>query len=712
MRAWSRLVTSYPRLVIALSVTPLLALGFWGFGVFDRMNLSGYDNPDSDSARVSRVLDERFGRAVPDVVVIYRAPAGKTVDDIGAAVIDRIRGVDPRLLARPIESYWTSAPALRNALVSSDRTEALAVATLAGPDARRLAEYPDVVAALRWEGDMKVSGWYATVSAYNVQAQHDLLLADSIALPLTLILLIVIFGSVVAAVLPLTVAGLAILGALSALRLISMVSDVSSFAVSLAAILGLGMGIDYSLFMVSRFREELARGREPEAAAVITVCTAGRTIVFSVALLVCAFAGFTAIPVAMCRSVGIAVSVSVGIAAALSVTAIPAVLTLLGGRVDALSWRRGAIARGENRSRRFWTAVAVAVTDRPWRVALLAVTILVILIWPCAGLRLGGITLNGLPPGNPTRVAQEAVASKFPLAGNGATVVLRATGQRPLSGDSVDAFTASVRHVPHVSEVLRVDQSNDLAVLQVVVAGQDFSSTSMGTVENLRRLPPPPGTTVLVGGSNAVLADTASAVAASLPEVIAIMIAATVVLLFVAFRSLVLPIKAVLMSLLGLTASLGVLAWLFQNDARASLLGATAGPLPAPSLAVMIAVIAGLSTDYETFLVSRIVEAHNSGASTSEAIRTGMGRTGRIITAAATLLILVTGAAGTSQIDIMKIAGVGMAVAIAIDATVVRMLLVPALVELMGEANWWFPRIPYFVRRRGSAVEEVPVRNR
>ncbi|MGW0178548.1 MMPL family transporter [Nocardia sp. NPDC003345] len=687
-----RLVTNRPILVTAIAVGVLLLSGAWGLGVFDRLNLAGYTDPGSESAEVDRWIENSIGRQTPDVVVIYTAPAGQSVDDIATSVVERLDSIDDSVLAKPPESYWTSNAQLRLALASSDRTKGLAVLTLAGDESQRLRAYTELVPRLQIPGiGSEFSGWNATTMATNEESKNDLLLAEAVAVPLTFLLLVVVFGSLVAAAVPVAVGGLAVFGSLGLLRVLSEFTDVSAFAVNIASILGLGLSIDYSLFVISRFREELREGRTTVEAARRTIRTAGRTVGFSALLLICGFAGMTVYPLAMLQALGFGAAAAIGLAALLSVTAVPAVLVLLGPRIDALSWRRGAVERGQQRAHTFWTGIADAVIRRPAVTAVGVLAVLAVFSLPAAGLQLGGFQVTGLPEDNPARVAQQTVTADFPFANNGATLLVRQDdGARPDPG-VVGALTSAAGDVPGVRMVVQQARTDDAVVLHAVFDADDFSTAASDAVTELRAIPRPPGVDMLVGGENAVSTDSNTAIVRGFPAMAAVMVVATFVLMLIAFRSIVLPLKAIAMAACSLLATFGVLTWLFQDETRAGLLGITAGPLPAGALIMVVALVFGLSTDYEVFLMSRMVEAHDRGADTAEAIRTGMATTSRTITAAAALLLIVTGAASLSGVNLMKIAGVGMAFAILIDATLVRMLLVPALVKMMGRANWWSP---------------------
>jgi uncharacterized membrane protein YdfJ with MMPL/SSD domain len=487
---------------------------------------------------------------------------------------------------------------------------------------------------------------------------------------------------------PVFVGMLAVLSALAILRLLTTVTEVSSFSINVASLLGLGLAIDYGLFIVSRFREELASGTEPGAAVRRTVDTAGRTVMFSGLLLVCAFAGMLVFPQAVIRSLGFGAIAAVTGAAVLSLTAVPALLAVLGHRINSLAWRRGTVERGEERARKFWGGVVTKVMRRPATVAVTITAGLLLLAAPLFGASLGEVTYTALPPNDPARTAADTLSTEFPTTGEAATVMVRGENGAPPTTAQLSEVGAQVRAVDGVAAARMVAAADDFAVLSATYAE---GATPGQVVRDVRAIPAPAGVDVLVGGGAALVDDGNAAVTAKLPLMLAIMVGSTLVLLFLAFGSVVLPIKAVAMAGLSMAATFGVLTWIFQNGHGAELLDVTPAPLEATFVVLILAVVFGLSTDYEVFLMSRMVEARANGATTEEAVRFGAERTGRIVTTAAALLIIVTGAFTISGLSIMRFLGVGMILALIIDATVVRMLLVPSLVKLMGEANWWAP---------------------
>ncbi|GAB0103859.1 MMPL family transporter [Nocardia sp. JMUB6875] len=689
MAAWARIVVARPKTVLAVAVLFALLCGLFAAGLQQRVSAAGFVVPDGESASVDAWVTERLGPQNPDVIAIYTAPEGQSLSDIGPRVTAAIGKIDPALLDRPVESYWNSPRS--NYLRSSDGRQAVAVVFSAGNDNQRVAEYPKIAAALRVPGlDTKLTGYSALADTISEQSRHDLVLAESISIPLTALVLVLVFGGVVAASLPVLIGTLAVVGALGTVGIMARLTEVSVFAMNVVSLLGLGLAIDYGLFIVGRFREELGQGRSTEEAVTRTLQTAGRTVLFSAALLMCAFAGTFVFPLAVLRSLGIGAIAAVGLAALLSVTALPAILALLGPRIGKWSWRADAFERSELRAQQFWGRVVTAVMRRPGAVAIAVGAILLVLAAPLTGVRLGDIDHTALPAGNETRTAVEELSAHFPAANSGATILLRETGGGAASSAAISTALREIGAVQGVRQATALDTKDGTTVIHAALAAPDRSPRAQDIVHDLRDLRLD-GLELKVGGESASTVDSIAAVLDRLPLMIAVMVAVTLLMLALAFRSVVLPLKAVLMAFLSLTATFGVLTWIFDQGHLAGVLHISVGPLSAGMLVLIIAVVFGLSTDYEVFLLSRMVEAHNAGADTEESVRVGTVQTARVITAAATLLVLITGAFTLSPLTPMRFLGLGMVIALIIDATLVRMLLVPALVKLMGPANWWAP---------------------
>ncbi|WP_229904593.1 MMPL family transporter [Lentzea cavernae] len=674
-----------------LIATVLLAVvgGVWGIGVFDKLSQGGYEAPSSEAARADKVAEEAFGRQNGDVIVIYRGDFANPLEL--KKVADHISGFPKDDVLKAV-----------GPVPSDDKQQALVAITLSSGDSNeQIKQFQDVQPQLKIDGfTEQVGGLVPTQKAINDMSQEDLTRAEMFSLPLVLLLLVIIFGGLVAASLPVVVGGLAIMGALGVLHVVALFAEVNSFAVNVASLLGLGMAIDYGLFMVGRFREELAQGRTTEQAVGRTVASAGRTVVFSATLLVIALAGLLLFPHGFLKSLAYGGVASVAIAALVSVTLLPALLGVLGKRVDklAMPWRK------KEPSERGWRKLSGAVMKRPVLIAVPIIGVLVALGSPFLGVQFGQVTEKVLPEGNAVRVATENINQNFSaLSNTGFKIVVKGGDQA-----AVQEFLGEVGNVPGVGEVQPTGADKGVTAASAGLDTDALSDESKQALKDVRALEPPAGAEVLVGGNTATVSDSLDAIADGLPLMIALLVGATLVLMFLAFGSVVLPIKAVLMSALSLSATFGVLVWVFQEGHFADWLGVTPGPLESGIVVLMAAIVFGLSTDYEVFLLSRMVEARGQGATTEEAVTTGLAKTGRVITSAALLLIVVTGAFAFSQVAMMRFVGVGMILALALDATVVRMLLVPAVMKLLGNAAWWSPGPLKKIQER-LALHDEPV---
>lgn len=393
----------------------------------------------------------------------------------------------------------------------------------------------------------------------------------------------------------------------------------------------------------------------------------------------------------MLKSLGFGAMSAVAVAAAMSLTVLPAALALLGHRISTWSWRTDAFEHGEARAQRFWGTVTSAVLRRPGVIAAAIITALLLLAAPVTGIKLGDVDHTALPPGSSARIGAETVAAAFPAANSGVLILATGTDDTAPPSDAITALRGAVAAVDGVTNVAVVGANEAVTVLQAQLSVPDRSQAAMAAVEDIRDVPAPDGVDLQIGGLSAITADGVDAIIDWLPVMIAIMAGATLLLMLLAFGSIILPLKAIAVAFLSLGATFGILTLIFYDGHLSHLLGVSEGPLAAGMVVLVISVVFGLSTDYEVFLISRMVEAKHTGASTDEAILIGATRTGRVVTAAATLLILVTGAFTLSELTPMRFIGIGMIIALALDATLVRMLLVPALVTLMGNANWWGP---------------------
>ncbi|PXX71336.1 RND superfamily putative drug exporter [Nocardia tenerifensis] len=696
---WADIVVRRRFAVIGVVVFAMLTLGVYGLGLGDELSARGWDDPTSESAKALRLRDEVFGRDHSgDVVVLFHAPPGKTIDDpvFSRRIVDHLNELPRRYpdeIAKINGAYWPTETGLTlpDLFGSADRTHAFAsVAVRGGDETAQMRNFGKVADRFDIPGvDMEVAGGQAVAGALNDTMVRDQRRMELIAIPVVAVLLFFLFGGVVAAALPLIVGGLTVLAAWGVIRAITTVAEVNSFVSPVVSMIGLGLAIDYGLFLVSRFRDELADGHAVESAVRRAVTTAGRTVVFSATIVVAAAGGILLFPQGFLRSFAYGAMVTVALAALTSITLLPALLAVLGHRVDAFGfdWFRKTRSADDVRHN-VWGRIAAGVMKRPLAVAIPVCAGLLLLIAPMRDLTFGGITERFLPPDDPTRAAQQHFDEIFPLRRIDPVQLVITTYR----SSDIDAVVARANQAPGLAAPFPAPMQGPaepfVYTTDTVLTGSDKADAA---IDYLRSMEVPNGTTLLVGGQLASQRDSIDALLTRLPLMLALVFLATTALLFATFGSLVLPLKAAALNLLGLGATVGVLTWIFVDGHGARLLGFTAQPIMPLIVMLIVSVIYGLSTDYEVFLLARIVEARRDGASTEDAVRTGVARTGRIITAAAAILIVVTGVFALSDLVMMQYIALGMVTALLIDATILRLLLVPASMKLLGDACWWAP---------------------
>jgi len=719
------------RRVLFVALVAFVASGAIGGGVADQLSSGGFDDPDAESTIVESVLLEEFDSGTPNVLLLVEARGGD-VDDpavaqAGIALADELAAEDfDGLSMTQVLSYW-ALPA-GNPLASDDGRQALVLARYPGNDSQLVeasAEWID-----RYSRDdpaspiaVRVGGFGPVFAEVNETIEGDLVRAEAIALPVTLVLLLLVFGSVVAALLPLAIGALSVVGTFVVLLVVNQFTEVSVFALNLTTALGLGLAVDYSLFIVSRYREELGNGHEPPEAVRRTMATAGKTVLFSALTVAASLCALLVFDIAFLRSfayAGLAVSVLAGVYA---IVVLPAMLAALGHRIDALTlWRRSTRPSDEG----FWHGMAVRVMRRPVPVALTVLSVLFFLGAPSLGLELGFPDDRVLPEGKTTRDAQDALRSDFSSEEAGAiSVVVAGIGDPTARAAGVDAYARELARVPGVTRVdaetgiycgsagavggfactpgepLPVDVSTlvdrfsrpTATYLSVVPDVEPLSGAGEDLARSIRDVENPLGAEHLVGGQSAQLVDAKASLFGDLPLALAIVAVITFVLLFLMFGSVVVPAKALVLNVLSLSATFGAMVWVFQEGNGSDLLGFTpTGTLTATIPVLMFCVAFGLSMDYEVFLLSRIKEEHDHGADNVGSVAVGLQRTGRIVTASALLMSVVFLAFATSEVSFIKLFGIGLTLAVLLDAFVIRGTLVPAFMRLAGEANWWAPR--------------------
>lgn len=696
MQTWGRFVARYRWWIIAAAAIGFAAAGTIGPGVFAHLSSGGFDTPGSESARAETRIQATVGRQDVDIMAVYRSDS-LTVDD------PRFRTAVQRSLATlPAEDvdtvlsyYSTRSPTL----VTPDRHATYAMVRLTGDSvAERLDAYEAAEKGLHDAGpdvQVQLGGTAAINAQINDQVSADLARAERLSMPVLVVLLVIVFGSAVAAGLPVLVGAMTVVGSFVVLRTLTVFTEVSVFAINIITILGLGLAIDYGLFIVSRFREELRPDVKVADALGRTMATAGRTVAFSAVTVAVSLTGLLLFPQAFLRSMGLGGIAAIGVAAVTALTVLPAVLAALGHRVDKLRVRlpRGASRRTsatETTTTGRWERFAHLVMRRPIAFAGITVVVLLALGAPFLNVRFGGTDERALPSGAEGRVVSESLRQDFRAPTTAPVNVLIEGGDAA----TVQRFTERITALPEVKEDgVNADARTEAATLLTVdYSGGAAGDTARSVVEGIRALPAPEGTEVVVGGFTAKDVDLRTSIVQRLPLMALLVVATTFVLLFLAFGSFVLPVKAVIMNVLSLSASFGVVTWIFVEGHLSDLLAFTpTGTLETTQPILMLAVLFGLSMDYEVFLLSRIREQYEHEGDNTAAVAHGLQRTGRIITSAALLLVVVIAAFSTSGITFVKLIGVGMAVAIIVDATIVRAVLVPATMRLLGRWNWWAP---------------------
>src|SRR5713101_6527037 len=699
--AWGRFVYRRRRIVLVIAGLGVIFAAVWGTGVFGALKTAGgFTDPGSQSQRAADLAARAFGRDTADVVVLYRSPALTVHDAAYRTAVTQTLAALPRDRVTSTATYWSTGSAQ---FASQDGHQTYAVLRLAGADdAARIKSFDAVKNKLSVPGLTELAGGQIpTEQAINKQVTADIGRAETISMPVLLILLLVIFGSLAAASLPLAIGGIGILGSFTALRLLTLGTDVSIYSINITTILGLGLGIDYGLFMVARFREELRRQPTVDAALARTVATAGRTVAVSGITVAVALASLMLFPETFLRSMGYGGVATVLVDMLAALTVMPALLAVLGHRVNALRIRRSVRAPGGDETSAdeaggAWHRIAHSVMRRPVAYVVVIVIALLALGSPFRHIAWGGTDARALPASAAPHVVQEALSRDFP-ANSTAPIEAIAQFGAPATGPAQQAalagYVGRLAHVPGVTSAQVTGVHGDVARVDLRYAPDSVSVAARAIVTQVRSVPGPAGAHVLVGGGTAQLVDELASLGRTLPWMALVVCLATFVLLFLAFGSVVLPVKAIVMNALSLSATFGVIVWIFQEGHLSGLLRFTATGTIDPTMPIlMLAIIFGLSMDYEVFLLSRIRERYDLTGDNTASVADGLQRTGGIITSLALLLVIVVGAFSASGITFIKLMGVGMIVALVIDATVVRVLLVPATMRLLGRANWWAPR--------------------
>jgi trehalose monomycolate/heme transporter len=677
-----------PRRICLIALLLLIVTGGIGAaapGVLKARN--DFADPRSEAATARTQLEHAANvEPVPGVLALVEAPPVSAAAGDVARTLERERAV-----ARVV----TYAKIRDRRLVSRDGNSTLIAASLRA-DAQPQEAVDHIERAFKGNDRVLLGGSDVALQQVNKQSSEDLGFAEVLVFPLVALLAFLFFRGI-AVLLPLGVAILAIFSAFTVLVAVNEVLSLSIFALNLVFGLGLGLAVDYSLFLVSRFREELGRGAEVADAVRTTMTTAGRTILLSSLTVAAAGVSLLVFPLRFLQSMGIGGAVVALLSAAVSLTVLPALFMLLGRRI-------GRYVPGPEHEGR-WYRIAHAVMRRPGIVVAVAVVVLIVVAIPSLGVHWSGVDASILPTSKSARVVSDRMETDFPRV-DASPMVLAIDA--PLSAvRQVTAYAEAVDRIPGVTEVTRALYAGDgVWQLNASARASAIGQPAQQVLARVRGLAAP--FRVAVGGETAEFVDMQSAIGSKLSTALIILIVTALLILWVMTGSVVLPVKALIMNVLTVGVATGVLVWVFQDGRLTGLLSySSQGGIEPADFLVLVAIVFALSTDYGVFLLTRIKEAHDSGIENREAVAVGLQRTGKIVTAASVLLAVAIGAFVTSKLIFLKELGVGVAVAVLVDAFMVRTLLVPSLMALLGRWNWWQPRILHRLHGKLELHERV-----
>jgi RND superfamily putative drug exporter len=720
------LAIAAPRRIIAVAILVMVACGIFGIPVAKHLSAGGFQDPTSESAQATKMLVDKFGQG--DMQLLISVTDSQSAGGArGAAARSVGTDIASRLKASPyvadVTSAWTAPAPAAPALISTDGRTGLIVAGITGGESGAQKHAKTLTDELAHDRDgvtVRAGGEVMTYVQINGQTEKDLLTMESIAIPLSFVVLVWVFGGLMAAALPLAVGGFAILGSMAVLRATALVTDVSIFAMNLTVAMGLALAIDYTLLIISRFRDEIADGADRDHALVRTMTTAGRTVLFSAMTVGLSMVAMVLFPMYFLKSFAYAGIAVVAFAAVAAVVVAPAAIVLLGDRLDSLDVRRLArriLGRPEPVRKpieqTFWYRSTKLVMRRAIPIGLAVVALLLVLGAPFLGIKWGFPDDRVLPTSLSTRQVGDEMRNNFAVdsARNVTVVIPDTAGTTPAD---LDRYASELSQVPEVSSVsspggtfaggrpvgppsAATGFKDGSAFLTVGSTAPLFTDDSETQLDRLRAVHTPAGTPVQLTGVAQINRDSSESITSRLPLVLGIIAAITFVLLFLLSGSVILPLKALVLNVLSLTAAFGALVWIFQDGHLGALGTTSTGTLVANMPVLLFCIAFGLSMDYEVFLVSRIREYWlksdgKTRADNDESVALGLARTARVVTAAALIMSISFAALIAAQVSFMRMMGVGMTLAVLADATLVRMLLVPAFMHVLGRWNWWAPK--------------------
>ena len=706
----AQLAIGAPRRMLAVAALVAVAAGIFGVPVAKSLCACGFEDPSSESAKAKELLTDKFDKGDVQMVIVVSAPDGAdggAARAVGTELVDDLMR-SPRVVS--VTSLWTAPAPERAALVSSDGRSGLIVAGIAGNENKTQEYAKDLSDRLVHDraGVTVRAGGEAMVNVeITEQSQRDLLLMESLAVPISFLVLVWVFGGALAAAVPLAVGGIAILGALAVLRGVTYFTHVSIFALNLSAAMGLALAIDYTLLIVSRYRDELADGASRDDALVQTMATAGRTVLFSATIVALSMAVMAVFPMAFLKSFAYAGVATVAFAALAALFVTPASLVLLGDRLQAWDIRRlfsrhhGLHREPEQPLLYRWTKM---VMRRALPAGFAVVALLLLLGAPFLGVKWGFPDDRVLPTTASAHQVGDEMRTEFP-DDSATAVAIVVPDSSGLTEAEINRYTTDLAHVPDVAGVSPVQVVGGSAYLTVRSTAPLFSQSSGAQLDGLHAVQAPGGREVLFAGTAQVNRDSVDAITSRLPVVLGLIAVIMFAVLFLLTGSVMIPLKALALNMLSLSAAFGAMVWIFQ-DGHLGGLGTTATGILVANIPVLLFCIAfGLSMDYEVFLVSRIHEFWEKSAQTradgtslaphvrnDESVALGIARTGRVVTAAAVVMSISFAALIAAQVSFMRMFGLGLTLAILVDATMVRMVLLPAFMHVMGEWNWWAPK--------------------
>lgn len=737
----TRGVIAGPKRVLAGVLLLLVICGVLGSSVSGHLAAGGFQDPDSESAKAIEVMSDTFERGGLQVVIRLHESGTPNIADSDTArtaadaVVRELESL--HFVEGPIISAWYN-PEAAAALISEDRTSALITFTVAGGDkdaagnAKKIEDRFSVPSfTSQFTGiDVLVGGQAMVYSQVNEQTSRDLFVAEAVAIPISFLLLIWVFGGLTAAVLPLAIGIFAVIGTTAVLRGFTLFADVSVFALNLTTAMGLALAIDYTLLIINRYREEVQAGRDWDDALVVTVATAGRTVLFSAVTVAFSLAAMAIFPMYFLRSFAYAGLAVVALAAAAALVVAPALIAVLGPRIDSLDVRRPIrrlLGRDEPRvpepEESMWYRSTQFVLRHAVPVGLAVVALLLVLGAPFVGIKFGYPDDRVLPESASARVLGDELRADYSQNAS-ASVSIVIPEARDVYEPTMSRYGQDLSRVADVTAVTtpvgtfvdgqRVGNGGDdmtadnAAYLTVSSTVDPFSERGQDQLDALREVPAPAET--LFSGLAQQNIDNVNSIIDHLPEVVVVIVVTTFILLFLLTGSVLLPVKALLLNVLSLTATFGAMVWIFQDGNLGGLGSSTTGTLIANMPVLMFCIAFGLSMDYEVFLLSRIREewlkSGRTRADNDHAVAYGLARTGRVVTAAALLMAIVFAGIAFSQVSFMRMFGVGLALAVLMDATLIRMFLVPAFMKIAGRANWWAPEpLRKFHERFGLSEE-------